>query len=184
MGLSDKELESLVVSFRNSNPNIVRLWRSLEYGCIKAVKENISIKLDENLEVISDSNFLFIKLPSGRMLAYFKPELEVDCNFNKEVLTYYSLNQTTKRFEKTYTYGGKLVENVVQGIARDILASKMIDLYKEGFRIVMHVHDEVVLEVDEDVSIDKIDEIMESELDYLKGLKLKSDTYESYYYRK
>ncbi|MGL5711498.1 MAG: DNA polymerase [Paraclostridium sp.] len=184
MGLDDKELGDLVLSFRNSNPNIVRFWKNIESACIKCVKEQISIKLDEYIEIISDSDFLFIKLPSGRRLAYFKPEIEIDAKFNKEVLSYSSVNQTTKRFEKTYTYGGKLTENVVQAIARDVLGVKMLELDKKGFRIVMHVHDEVVLEVDKDTNIDDVNEIMEREISYMKGLNLKADTYESEYYRK
>lgn len=184
MGLCDEEISNLVKAFRSSNANIVDLWRSIEKGCIKSVRDKVSMKVNEYVEVISDKDFMFIKLPSKRKLAYFNPEIEIDSTYGKEVLVYKSLNQTTKNFEKTYTYGGKLTENIVQAIARDVLAFKMLELDRAGFKIVMHVHDEVVLEVDEDTTLNQVTEIMEREIAYLKNLKLKSDTYTSKYYRK
>lgn len=184
MGLCDEDISNLVKAFRSSNANIVDLWRSIEKGCIKSVRDKVSVKVNEYVEVISDKDFMFIKLPSKRKLAYFNPEIEIDSTYGKEVLVYKSLNQTTKNFEKTYTYGGKLTENIVQAIARDVLAFKMLELDRAGFKIVMHVHDEVVLEVDEDTTLNQVTEIMEREIPYLKKLKLKSDTYTSKYYRK
>ncbi len=184
MGLDDNEIIELVKAFRRSNLSIIKFWKDLEDGAIKCVKEKISVRINEHIELFSDGDFLFIKLPSGRKLAYFNPSVEIDSKFNKEVICYKSLNQTTKKFEKTYTYGGKLAENVVQAVSRDVLCEKMIELERCGLSIVMHVHDEVVLEVLEDVSKTYVNEIMEREIPYLKGLNLKSDTHEEYYYRK
>lgn len=183
MGLSKFQMESIVKSYRKANINIVNFWKSVERASISCVKYKTNVKFN-NLEFIYGDNYMFIVLPSNRPLAYFNPKIEIDKNFNREVLTYKSINQTTKRFEKTYTYGGKLTENIVQAISRDILALKMIDLENNGYEIVMHVHDEVVLEVDEDVNVDKINTIMEKDIDYLNGLKLKVDTGVSYYYKK
>ena len=187
MGLSQDEMINLVMNFRNNNKNIVRFWRVIEEASIYSVKHNCEVKINNigcELKLISKDEHLYIMLPSGRMLAYYKPQIEIDAKFNKEVLTYKSINQTTKKYEKTYTYGGKLTENVVQAISRDILGEKMINLDDKGYSIVMHVHDEVVLEVDEAVKINDINEIMEEEIFYLKGLKLKADTQISYYYKK
>ncbi len=183
MGLSNVEMENLVKNFRSSNTNIVNFWKSVDMISINTIKHKKNIKLNA-IEFIYDPNYLFIKLPSNRCLAYYKPQIEIDKKFNREIITYKSINQTTKKFEKNYTYGGKLTENIVQAIARDILATKMLELDKKGFDIIMHVHDEVVLEVDEAVSIDDINEIMEAEIPYLKGLNLKADTQISYYYKK
>lgn len=184
MGLDDNEIMDIVKAFRSSNLGIVNLWRSLEGAGIKCVKEKMSVRVNEHIEFFSDNDFLFIKLPSGRRLAYFKPVVEIDKNFNKEVLSYMSLNQTTKKFERTYTYGGKLTENVVQAVARDVLCEKLLEFEEVGLDVVMHVHDEVVLEVARYISIDWVNEIMEKDVDYLPGLNLKADTSQSGYYRK
>ncbi|HSQ87748.1 DNA polymerase, partial [Romboutsia sp.] len=183
MGLSNMEMENLVKNFRSSNSNIANFWKCVEKASINTLKYKTNIKVN-NIEFIYDKDYLFIKLPSGRSLAYYKPQIEIDNKFNREILSYKSINQTTKKFEKTYTYGGKLTENIVQAIARDILATKMLDLDKHGYEIIMHVHDEVVLQVDEDIKIEHINEIMEKDIDYLKKLKLKADTQISYYYKK
>ena len=183
MGLTQEEMMQIVRNFRNSNSNIVNFWRNVEFFSIKAIKEKRNFYYN-NLEFIYDKNYLFIKLPSNRKLAYFRPSIEIDKNYNREILTYYSVNQTTKKFEKTYTYGGKLTENIVQGLSRDILATKMLELEKQGYKVIMHVHDEVVLEVEECVSIEDIKRIMEEPISFLPNLKLKADTDISYYYKK
>ena len=183
MGLTQEEMLQIVRNFRNSNSNIVNFWRNVEFFSIKAIKEKRNFYYN-NLEFIYDKNYLFIKLPSNRKLAYFRPSIEIDKNYNREILTYYSVNQTTKKFEKTYTYGGKLTENIVQGLSRDILATKMLELEKQGYKVIMHVHDEVVLEVNDSVSIEDIKRIMEEPISFLPNLKLKADTDISYYYKK
>ena len=183
MGLTQEEMLQIVRNFRNSNSNIVNFWRNVEFFSVKAIKEKRNFYYN-NLEFIYDTNYLFIKLPSNRKLAYFRPSIEIDKNYNREILTYYSVNQTTKKFEKTYTYGGKLTENIVQGLSRDILATKMLELEKQGYKVIMHVHDEVVLEVNDSVSIKDINKIMEEPISFLPNLKLKADTDISYYYKK
>ena len=185
MNLCESELIEIVKAFRSSNPNIVKLWNNAQKAFIEAVKNKSVVHIDKNISFIYEGNILFIKLPSGRRLSYIRPKIDYDNIFNKYIITYEGVDPTTKKSKRLTTYGGKLVENIVQAIARDVLAQSMINLKNHGFNIVMHVHDEIVLEVEENVSsIEEICEIMCKENKYLKGLKLKADGFESKYYKK
>ena len=185
MNLCESELIEIVKAFRSSNPNIVKLWNNAQKAFIEAVKNKSVVHIDKNISFIYEGNILFIKLPSGRRLSYIRPKIDYDNIFNKYIITYEGIDPTTKKSKRLTTYGGKLVENIVQAIARDVLAQAMINLKNHGFNIVMHVHDEIVLEVEENVSsIEEICEIMCKENKYLKGLKLKADGFESKYYKK
>ena len=185
MNLCESELIEIVKAFRSSNPNIVKLWNNAQKAFIEAVKNKSVVHIDKNISFIYEGNILFIKLPSGRRLSYIRPKIDYDNIFNKYIITYEGIDPTTKKSKRLTTYGGKLVENIVQAIARDVLAQSMINLKNHGFNIVMHVHDEIVLEVEEKVSsIEEVCEIMCKENKYLKGLKLKADGFESKYYKK
>lgn len=185
MNLCESELIEIVKAFRSSNPNIVKLWNNAQKAFIEAVKNKSVVHIDKNISFIYEGNILFIKLPSGRRLSYIRPKIDYDNIFNKYIITYEGIDPTTKKSKRLTTYGGKLVENIVQAIARDVLAQSMINLKNHGFNIVMHVHDEIVLEVEENVSsIEEVCEIMCKENKYLKGLKLKADGFESNYYKK
>ena len=185
MNLCESELIEIVKAFRSSNPNIVKLWNNAQKAFIEAVKNKSVVHIDKNISFIYEGNILFIKLPSGRRLSYIRPKIDYDNIFNKYIITYEGIDPTTKKSKRLTTYGGKLVENIVQAIARDVLAQAMINLKNHGFNIVMHVHDEIVLEVENGVSsIEEICEIMCKENKYLKGLKLKADGFESKYYKK
>ena len=185
MNLCESELIEIVKAFRSSNVNIVKLWNNAQKAFIEAVKNKSVVHIDKNISFIYEGNILFIKLPSGRRLSYIRPKIDYDNIFNKYIITYEGIDPTTKKSKRLTTYGGKLVENIVQAIARDVLAQSMINLKNHGFNIVMHVHDEIVLEVEENVSsIEEICEIMCKENKYLKGLKLKADGFESKYYKK
>ena len=185
MNLCESELIEIVKAFRSSNPNIVKLWNNAQKAFIEAVKNKSVVHIDKNISFIYEGNILFIKLPSGRRLSYIRPKIDYDNIFNKYIITYEGIDPTTKKSKRLTTYGGKLVENIVQAIARDVLAQSMINLKNHGFNIVMHVHDEIVLEVENGVSsIEEICEIMCKENKYLKGLKLKADGFESKYYKK
>ena len=185
MNLCESELIEIVKAFRSSNPNIVKLWNNAQKAFIEAVKNKSVVHIDKNISFIYEGNILFIKLPSGRRLSYIRPKIDYDNIFNKYIITYEGIDPTTKKSKRLTTYGGKLVENIVQAIARDVLAQSMINLKNHGFNIVMHVHDEIVLEVEDNVSsIEEICEIMCKENKYLKGLKLKADGFESKYYKK
>ena len=185
MNLCESELIEIVKAFRSSNPNIVKLWNNAQKAFIEAVKNKSVVHIDKNISFIYEGNILFIKLPSGRRLSYIRPKIDYDNIFNKYIITYEGIDPTTKKSKRLTTYGGKLVENIVQAIARDVLGEAMMNLKNHGFNIVMHVHDEIVLEVEEKVSsIEEICEIMCKENKYLKGLKLRADGFESKYYKK
>ena len=185
MNLCESELIEIVKAFRSSNPNIVKLWNNAQKAFIEAVKNKSVVHIDKNISFIYEGNILFIKLPSGRRLSYIRPKIDYDNIFNKYIITYEGIDPTTKKSKRLTTYGGKLVENIVQAIARDVLAQAMMNLRNKGFNIVMHVHDEIVLEVENGVSsVEKVVEIMCKENRYLKGLKLKADGFESKYYKK
>ena len=185
MNLCESELIEIVKAFRSSNPNIVKLWNNAQKAFIEAVKNKSVVHIDKNISFIYEGNILFIKLPSGRRLSYIRPKIDYDNIFNKYIITYEGIDPTTKKSKRLTTYGGKLVENIVQAIARDVLAQAMMNLRNKGFNIVMHVHDEIVLEVENGVSsVEEVCEIMCKENRYLKGLKLKADGFESKYYKK
>ena len=185
MNLCESELIEIVKAFRSSNPNIVKLWNNAQKAFIEAVKNKSVVHIDKNISFIYEGNILFIKLPSGRRLSYIRPKIDYDNIFNKYIITYEGIDPTTKKSKRLTTYGGKLVENIVQAIARDVLGEAMMNLRNKGFNIVMHVHDEIVLEVENGVSsVEEVCEIMCKENKYLKGLKLKADGFESKYYKK
>ena len=185
MNLCESELIEIVKAFRSSNPNIVKLWNNAQKAFIEAVKNKSVVHIDKNISFIYEGNILFIKLPSGRRLSYIRPKIDYNNIFNKYIITYEGIDPTTKKSKRLTTYGGKLVENIVQAIARDVLGEAMMNLRNKGFNIVMHVHDEIVLEVENGVSsVEEVCEIMCKENKYLKGLKLKADGFESKYYKK
>lgn len=185
MNLCEEDLIEIVKAFRSSNINIVNLWKKVEKAFIQAVKDKTVVNIDKNISFIYEGNILFIKLPSGRRLSYIRPRIDYNNSFNKYVITYEGVDSVSKKQTRLTTYGGKLVENIVQAIARDILGYAMLNLKDRGFDIVMHVHDEIVVEVENKVSsVEEICEIMCEENPYLKDLTLKADGFESMYYKK
>ncbi|CEO08416.1 DNA polymerase [Paraclostridium sordellii] len=185
MNLCEDELIEIVKAFRSSNTNIVSLWKKAEKAFIKAVKDKTVVNIDKNISFIYEGNILFIKLPSGRRLSYIRPRVDFNNAFNKYIITYEGVDSISKKQTRLTTYGGKLVENIVQAIARDVLGYAMLNLKDRGFNIVMHVHDEIVVEVENNISsVEEVCEIMCEENPYLKDLKLKADGFESRYYKK
>lgn len=182
MGLSEEELQPLVNAWRKSNPNIVRLWWDVDKAVKTSIKERTTITT-HGIEFIYQSGILFIRLPSGRRLAYVKP-LIGENRFGGESVTYEGVG-STKKWERIESYGPKFVENIVQAISRDILAEAMLRLAAHGFEIVMHVHDEVVLEVPVGKSsIEEVCRIMSETPTWAKGLILNADGYECEFYKK
>jgi DNA polymerase bacteriophage-type len=185
LGLTEKELPDLVIAWRNSNPHIVRLWSEVEKAAVKVVRDNTAVRMQQSIEFSTEDGILFIRLPSGRKLAYVNPRLERDERYDKPKITYDGLEQTTKQWGRLSTYGGKLTENIVQAIARDCLAEAMLRLEEAGYKIVMHVHDEVVLEVPCGFgSVEEVQEIMASPIAWAKGLPLTAEVFETGYYKK
>lgn len=185
MGLREEELPNIIAAWRDSNPNIVNLWAETEKAAIKAVKNRITAKLPQGIELYCEGDILFIKLPSGRCLTYIRPRLETDEIFQKPALTYEGPLQATKKWGRLKTYGGKLVENIVQAISRDILSETMLNLEKAGYPIVMHIHDEVVLDVPNNFgSLQEVLNLMSAPILWAPGLPLKAEAFQGAYYRK
>jgi len=185
MGLSEEELPELVTSWRQANPNIVKFWWDVGNAAIKAVKEKTTVSLQHNIDFTYESGCLFIKLPSGRRLAYARPKIEIDEQTGKQILTYEGSQQGKRSWGRTSTYGPKLVENIVQAVSRDCLAEAMLRLDQAGYSIVMHVHDEVVLDAPDGFgSVQEVTEIMGRPIPWAPGLPLKAEGYETEYYMK
>lgn len=184
MGLKEDELPEIVAAWREANPKIVKLWSDIEKVAIGALEENKAVTIQYGIKFYCKGGVLFIKLPSGRSLAYVKPKLEMDLRFNKKRITYEGIEQG-KQWGRLGTYGGKLTENIIQAIARDCLAESMLRLYKAGYKIRFHVHDEVILDVPYGFgSIDEVEEIMGTSIDWAPGLPLKAAGFETDYYKK
>lgn len=182
MGLQEEELQPLVSQWRNSNPHITKFWWEVDAAAIKAVKERTEVMLG-NLCFTYRSGILFVTLPSGRKLSYIKPRMTQN-RFGRESLSYEGVGES-KKWMRIETYGPKLVENIVQATARDLLAQAMLRLRKKGFDIVMHIHDEAVLEVPEGVSgVEEICRIMSEQPDWAAGLPLRADGYACAFYKK
>ena len=182
MGLQEEELQPLVSQWRNSNPHITKFWWEVDAAAVKAVKKRTEVPLGK-LCFTYRSGILFVTLPSGRMLSYIKPRMTQN-RFGRESLSYEGVGES-KKWMRIETYGPKLVENIVQATARDLLAQAMLRLRNQGFDIVMHIHDEAVLEVPEGVSgVEEICQIMSEQPDWAAGLPLRADGYECAFYKK
>lgn len=184
MGLTEDELPDMVEQWRNANPNITQFWKDCEAAAKEAVADNTIVQLQKGLKFIGTPDYFFIELPSGRRLAYREARLE-EGRFGTKI-TYKGQNQTTNAWETQETYGGKLVENIVQATARDCLAVAIQQVEAAGYRIVMHVHDEIVVEASKsDTSaLEKISEMMGLPIEWAEGLPLRADAYECDYYQK
>ncbi len=179
MGLEEEELKPLVNAWRASNPNIVKFWWDVDRVVKKCIKENRPQETN-NIKFHCMSGMLFIVLPSGRQLAYVKPRIGENI-FGGESVTYEGVGGT-KKWERIESYGPKFVENIVQAISRDILMYAMKTL--RTCSIVAHVHDEVIIEADPGMAIDRVCEQMGRVPPWAKGLLLNADGYECDFYKK
>lgn len=179
MGLTEDELQPLVSAWRESNPNIVNLWWDIDEAVKRAIKERSFIKV-KCLRIFYRSGILFIELPSGRCLSYIKPKIGEN-KFGGESVTYEGIG-ATKKWERLESYGPKFVENIIQGIARDLLMYSMKIL--RNCSIVAHVHDELIIEADERLTLDEVCKQMSKVPPWAKGLSLKADGYECEFYKK
>jgi DNA polymerase len=179
MGLAEEELQPLVDFWRAANPNIVRFWWDVD-RCVKyTVKNRVSTET-HGIRFIYQSGMLFIQLPSGRRLAYVKPRMGEN-RFGGEAVTYEGVGGT-KKWERIESYGTKFVENIVQAVSRDILAYAMRTL--SHCFICGHIHDELIIECSEGVSIDEVCEQMGRTPPWIPGLLLRADGYECSFYQK
>ena len=179
MGLKEEELQPLVTAWRNANPNIVKFWWAVDSAVMEAVSKRTTTKT-HGLTFSFKSGMLFITLPSCRKLAYVKPRIGMN-QFGGESVTYEGIG-ATKKWERIESYGPKFVENIVQAIARDILCYAMKTL--RHCNIVMHIHDELVIEANPRMSLDAVCEQMGRTPPWAKGLILKAAGYTSLYYKK
>lgn len=179
MGLEEEELQPLVDSWRAANPNIVRFWWDVD-RCVKDTVKNRVTTETHGIRFFYQSGMLFIQLPSGRRLAYVKPRIGEN-QFGGESVTYGGVGGT-KKWERLESYGPKFVENIVQAISRDILmySMKMLSTY----RIVAHVHDEVIIEANPQISVTEVCKQMSQVPPWAKGLLLDADGYECDFYQK
>ena len=179
LGLSDAELKQIVTDWREASPHIVQLWWDVEAAAMKAVRQKTSAET-HGIIFSYESGFLFVQLPGGRRLAYVKPRIGEN-RFGGESITYWGVG-TSKRWERLETYSGKLVENIIQGIARDLLFYSMKTL-SDCF-IVGHIHDEIIIECTKDTSLSDICEQMSVTPEWADGLLLRADGYECNFYKK
>ncbi|MEE3693350.1 DNA polymerase [Streptococcus suis] len=178
-GLSEEELQPLVDSWRQANPNIVLFWWDVDRAVKTAVKEQIQTET-HGIQFEVNKGMLFITLPSGRKLSYVKPRMGEN-QFGGESVTYEGTG-TAKRWERLESYGPKFVENIVQAISRDILAYSINQL--KSFQIVGHVHDEVIIECNIEQSLDEIESLMGIAPDWMSDINLRADGYECIFYQK
>ena len=179
-GMKEEELQPLVDAWRKANPNIVNFWWAVDRAVKEAVTQHITTAT-HGIKFICKSGMLFIELPSGRRLSYVKPRMGVN-KFGSESVTYEGTNGTTKKWERLESYGPKFVENIVQGMSRDILMYAMRTLKK--YRIVAHVHDEVIVECPESTDVETICRLMAKTPPWAEGLQLKAEGYEGKFYKK
>ena len=179
LGLSDTELKQIVTDWREASPHITEHWWAVDRAVKKAVKEKTATKT-HGLLFSYEAGFLFIRLPSGRRLAYAKPYIGKN-KFGGESVTYMGIN-AQKKWDRLESYGPKFVENCVQGIARDLLMYSMQTLSQ--YFIVGHIHDEMIIECPKDTKLDEICQQMAITPDWAKGLLLQADGYECSFYKK
>ena len=180
-GLQESELKPLVDAWRQSNPRIVRFWWDVDSAVKTCVKEHITTET-HGIKFHYQSGMLFIVLPSGRKLVYVRPRIGEN-KFGGESITYEGVGEQ-KKWLRLESYGPKFVENIVQATARDILAEAMLRLDAHGYKIVMHVHDEAVIEAPTDSSLEDICTIMGQAPAWANGLLLRADGYVCDFYRK
>jgi DNA polymerase len=201
MGLTEEELDPIKVAWREANPEIVKLWYAVE----RAAKEALARRTDVELPIGSgsakltfgyESGFLFLTLPSGRRLAYVKPRIETEDLYRDKAdsryviasagsITYEGQDQKTKQWTRLSTYGGKLVENITQAIARDCLREAMLALDALGYTQLMTIHDEIVIESPKGKgSLAEVEGVLGKSIAWAPGLLLRGDGFEAAYYQK
>jgi DNA polymerase len=186
--LNPDELPEIVQRWRSVNKRIVDLWYAVENAALTTMQTGRpsgarGILFAREGDYVTGQDFLTVTLPSGRKLYYVKPFLSPN-QWGNDSLHYYGMDQTTKKWTAVDTYGGKLVENIVQATARDCLAVAMQRLEARGLRIVMHVHDEVIVDAPQDISLEETCAVMGEPIPWAPGLLLKADGFTSSFYKK
>lgn len=179
MGLSEEEMQDIVTQWRQASPTIVRMWRDVENAAKRALENpGKTFSIPCGVKYHKDKDALRCKLPSGRVLTYWGAHLD------DGRIVFWGQNQTTRKWEKTETFGGRLTENIVQAYARECLAVAMVRLEEAGWHIVFHVHDEVVIEAPDGSKWQDAAAIMGEPIEWAQGLLLRGDGYETKFYMK
>lgn len=183
--IPDDEIPMLISNWRKASPNICRFWYNAEGAAKTAIKEHRIVKLKHGITCSYINRILFVGLPSGRKLAYYGARIEENAK-GRDVITYAGVNQETKAWGRLETWGGKLVENIVQAVARDCLAETIRRVSVAGYKVVMHVHDEIIVDAPREKkdALKEITDIMAQPISWAPGLPLKGDGYETDYYKK
>ena len=188
MGLSQQEEKDIMLRWREANPKIVKLWKVIELAAIRALQTGETITINRGIEVGRHWGCLTIKLPSGRTICYPRASIGVERNDgwrgDHPIIEYEGLNQITKKWEKIRTYGGKLTENVVQSIARDILGIVILRAYRKSLNIVFHIHDEIIVEAEADQTLKDVEKLFSEPISWCTDLPLKGAGYSTPYYLK
>ena len=187
MGLSLTEMEDIRDRWRSANPNIVRLWSTLERAALRAIKYGERITVNRGVELSHRWGMLLVRLPSGRTLCYPRARIEEvpdRWKGTRDGIVYEGQGQTTRKWEAQRTYGGKLTENVVQAIARDILGTVILRAEAAGLPIVFHVHDEIIVEAAPGQSLEQVEALFSTPIDWCPGLPLTGAGYTTEYYLK
>ncbi|WP_290100544.1 DNA polymerase [uncultured Muribaculum sp.] len=188
LGLSEKDKKDTVRQWRDANPKIVRLWAVVEKAAFTAIKTGNTVTIHRGITVGFRWGMLLITLPSGRTICYPRAKVSIEYNDgwrgDHEIIEYEGLNQTTKKWETLRTYGGKLVENIVQATARDILGIVMLRARRADLPIVFHVHDEIIAETPINRPLADVEALFSEPIEWCRDLPLKGAGYSTPYYLK
>lgn len=188
LGLTEDEEKEIVKLWRDSNPRIVKMWGIIEKAAISAIKTGKSVTVHRGIQIGRRWGMLTITLPSGRTICYPRAVIETEYNDgwrgDHEIIEYEGLNQTTKKWGSIRTYGGKLTENIVQAVARDILGIVILRAREKGLPVVFHIHDEIIVEAAPDQTLDQVEALFSEPIDWCRDLPLKGAGYSTPYYLK
>lgn len=186
MGLTADEEREIVDKWRGANPNIVELWKAVKNAAFKAIRTGESVTINQGVTLSYKWGMLLITLPSGRTICYPRTTIgkESTSGWDREVIEYEGVNQFTKQWGKIRTYGGKLTENIVQAIARDILGCIILRAEDAGLKIVFHIHDEIVVEAEPGQTLQEVERLFSEPIEWCKDLPLKGAGYSTPYYLK
>lgn len=188
LGLTETEERRTVYQWREANPRIVRFWSIVENAAKSAIRTGRPVTINKGIVVSYQWGMLLITLPSGRVICYPRATLSVETNDgyrgDHEVIEYEGLNQTTRKWQKQRTYGGKLTENIVQAIARDILGEVLLRARRAGLPVVFHVHDEIIVEAPADTPLSEVEALFSEPVTWCPDLPLKGAGYSTPYYLK
>lgn len=188
LGLTESEEKEIVNLWRNSNPKIVKMWATIEKAAITALKTGKTVPVHRGIEIGKRWGMLTITLPSGRVICYPRANVGIEYGDgwrgDHEIIEYEGLNQTTKKWGNVRTYGGKLTENIVQAIARDILGIVILRARQQNLNVVFHIHDEIIVEATPDQTLADVEALFSTPIDWCADLPLKGAGYTTPYYLK